>query len=226
MPGSTVGNRKAVVPLIVIALGAICVAGLRVTKSIERSRADQNAAAASAQQEASQETGESRKEAGSVSIEPANLVLVARRDPFEHPSLFQNTQWPSERPSASGLGDLAGIFSSSPMSQLGPLMPQIGPGSITTDAGTGTKNSTQVGPGSGEAGEAAGPADPGYSLVSIVSGTTPLAIITDSTGRKFFASEGETLGAGFVLESIHSRSVVLCKDGVRISLWLDSDKNH
>ena len=227
MPGSAVGNRKAVVPLIVIALVAISVAGLRVTKSMERSRADQKAlAAVSGQREEAPGTRESLQGSGSVSIKPTKLILVAHRDPFEHPSLFQNEQWPSERPSASGPRDLAGVFSSLPLPQLSALGPRIGPGSITAAAGTGSQGGAQVQPGNGGAVETPGATDPGYSLASIVTGTTPLAIITDSSGRKFFASEGETIGEGFVVESIHSRSVVLSKDGVRINLWLDSDKNR
>jgi hypothetical protein len=215
-------NRSMTVPLILVALAAVGIAGFRVMKAAERNRMAAQGASTQAAQAAEASCAAQTSSAEGVSAlqsERLGIVLVANRDPFSHGSLFTGSldEFGGGAPSASG--DLDSGLGGTPFGQLEPFAPLVGPSS-----GTGLKEQATGADGAGSAGSAGPPEqpDPGFALASIIAGERPLAIITDSGGNKFFASEGEAVGRAYKVESIHSRSVVLASSKGRISLWLDA----
>lgn len=220
MFGKLGGNRKLVVPLILAAVAAIAVAGLRTTKSVERNRTALDSAqpAPAGQQEAETGMHPGLLETGGSDGPPIDFVHVADRDPFSHWSLFSAGGGPGvPGPGGADFDDFESLVGASPFARLTPFAPLIGPGS---DAGfDGMENGGEQAGSAGPQGNRK-PPDPGFALASIIGGEKPLAIITDSSGAKFFASAGDAVSDGYSVEAIHSRSVVLGNGDLRISLWL------
>lgn len=224
MLGNISGNRQLIVPLIVVAVAAIGIAGFRVVKSAERSgeAAQRSQAAAEAQQP--EQAGRAAGVQGAILGDEAagDFVLVSHRDPFSHFSLFAGPGPDYAGPGGEGLDGLGDFLSESPFARLIPFAPEVGSGPAADGGPTGDETES---PGPPDASRRPG-GDPGFCLASIIGGLRPLAIITDSAGGKFFVSQGETLSQDYVVESIHSRSVVLRKGDVRVSLWLNATSNE